>query len=308
MISELRLTRELVDQIIFGMENQDREYILDTHTGRVVVADQVDVDAKKGRFVVIPQWRSVDGYNLMERFVAGLRNPLFRERLRQILASGRGVFRQFKDTLHERPEIERLWFSFKEREMRGLVTDWFNDMREREGLERQEMVGVDSETDSLIDSDFVIGPLGEREIAEIEELDREGMIEALEGVSMPLAEVLYRHERESVPAPDDPDVRVLIAETQGGDFAGFVKATVLSHGGMRVDHIAQLYVLPEYRGLGLARRLLFQYFELAHREGAQECLVDLPGKAMDLERKFFEYGMVPYSSRLRLNLDRWYRE
>ena len=308
MISSLRLTRELADQVIFGMENQDREYLLDCETETVVVAGQIEGPIDPERFLELPQWRSVDGYNLMERFVASLRNPLFRERLRQILASGRGVFRQFKDTLHERPEIERLWFSFKEREMRAIVADWFNDLREREGLERLEMVGVDAETENLIESDFSFRAASQPELAKVREFDGEALAEEYDGISAEIVELLCQHERRGLPDVEDEGSRVLVSETQGGEFAAFLWSIVRSSGSVRVDHIIQLYVVPEYRGLGLARQLLTEYLGRAHGEGAQEVIVDLPGNTAEFERKLLEYGMVRHGGSVRLNLGRWYRE
>ena len=308
MISALRLTRELSDQVIFGMENQDRDYFLDCETATVVPEDHLDPSAEKGRYIVLPEWRSVDGYNLMERFVAGLRNPLFRERLRQILASGRGVFRQFKDTLHERPEIERRWFSFKEREMRRLVADWFNELREREGLERLEEIGADSETDNLIESDFTFRPGSTSDNAEIEQFDRLGFFESYGDLAPGLGESLYRRSRRNAPAVDSSSSRVLVAETQGGEFAAFMWAEVLNEADTRVDWVLQLYVLAEYRGLGLARELLFEYLRRAHDEGATEVIIDLPGKALELQNKLCEMGMVPHAGAVRVQLSRWMRD
>ena len=308
MIAGLRLTRELADQVIFGMENQDRAYFLDCETAMVVAEDHVDEAAIDLRYLELPEWRSVDGYNLMERFVAGLRNPLFRERLRQILASGRGVFRQFKDTLHERPEIERRWFSFKEREMRQIVSEWFNDLREREGLERLEVVGADSETDSLIESDFTFRPAVRDDLAAIREGDRAGFFEAYETLAPEIVELLFTRSRRAVAAPDDSASRVLVAETQGGDFAGFLWAESQTGTRYSVEHVVQLFVLSDYRGLGLANELLVHYLDQARGDGVAEVIIDLPGEAMALEKRLRDMGMVSHSASVRVQLDRWGRD
>lgn len=152
------LTRELADQIIFAMEDQENEYVLDLQELELVPIDEVgseeDDPDQEGRFVPLPEWESVDGYNLMERFVDSLHNPGYRERLREILDSGRGVFRQFKNTVKERPEIAALWYRFKEREMRSLVIDWYGDVCELFGLDPVEPDFA--ETEDLVLSDFAI--------------------------------------------------------------------------------------------------------------------------------------------------------
>ena len=133
---EFDLSPELIDQIIFAMENQEKDYVLDTKTLELVPIDELppELVEDEDRLIQLPEWYSVHGYNLMEKFVANLRNPLFRETLREILARGKGVFRQFKDTIKQRKDIERLWFSFKDREMKRVVLEWYNQLRESCGL------------------------------------------------------------------------------------------------------------------------------------------------------------------------------
>ncbi|MFW6313725.1 MAG: UPF0158 family protein, partial [Spirochaetota bacterium] len=204
MNPSLRLTRELIDQIVFGMENQDREYVLDTEEATVIPAEQIPEGAPAERYLSLPAWRSVDGYNLMEQFVATLHNPIFRSRLRAILASGRGVFRQFKDTVRERREIERLWFNFKERAMRDLVTDWYNDLREHEGLERLEAMVAETETDQLVESDFAFRGVEAGEVELIRSLDREAFDEVFSDTEAGIVEAFYAQFRDGLPGPGEP--------------------------------------------------------------------------------------------------------
>ncbi|MCK4542485.1 MAG: GNAT family N-acetyltransferase, partial [Spirochaetales bacterium] len=144
------MTPEIMDQIIFGMENQEKTFILDTDTDHVVPAEETEKESF--RYIPIPEWKSSDGFQLMEMFTASMRNPILRERFREALSSGRGVFRSFKNILKERPEIERLWFSFKEKEMRKRVREWYNQLAEVWGLEK---LGPEPEdTEELVMSDF----------------------------------------------------------------------------------------------------------------------------------------------------------
>ena len=142
---EFTLNSELVEQIIFAMEDQQNQYYVHMDTGELlreeeIEEDEAEEDEAEGEdpFIPIPEWRPVDGFLMMEKFVARLRNPLLRDQLKDALTSGRGVFRKFKDILKTNPEIERLWFSFKERELRKVVWQWYNDNRELAGLDRLE--------------------------------------------------------------------------------------------------------------------------------------------------------------------------
>lgn len=307
MNPSLRLTRELVDQIVFGMENQDRDYVLDTDEAKVIPADQVEADETGDRYVELPEWRSVDGYNLMEQFVATLHNPIYRSRLRSILASGRGVFRQFKDTVRERREIERMWFNFKEKAMRDLVADWYNDLREREGLERLELENTETETDQLIELDFVFRSASDEELPAIHELDREAFDEIFDDCDDDTVDLYYQASREGIPAVSDAASTVLVTETQGGEFAGFLWAITRRSGEASAACVVQLYVLPEFRGFGLARETLRTFVRDAHERRLGEVHLSLAGSALDLEASFTAYGLARHSVELAIDVDRWYR-
>ena len=302
-----RLTRELIDQIVFGMENQDRDYVLDTQESAVVPADQASPEEMGERYLELPEWRSVDGYNLMEQFVATLHNPIYRERLRSILASGRGVFRQFKDTVRERHEIERLWFTFKERRMREIVTDWYNDLREREGLERLEATTTETETDQLVETDFVFRPALPEELNELRELDREVFSEIFPDADEETVSVYYEHHRAGVPELGGRASRVSVAETPAGDFAGFLWSVTRSFGEVAVAFIEQLYVVPEFRGLGIARELFTRFCHGAHEERISEVHLSLEGSALDLEPNFLGYGLSRRGSTVKVDVEQWHR-
>ena len=192
--------------------------------------------------------------------------------------------------------------------MRRLVSDWFNDLREREGLERLEDVGADSETDDLIESDFTFRPGSSSDTGQIEQFDRSGFFESYEDLAPDLVESLYGRSRRNAPGLDSASSRVVIAETQGGEFAAFIWAEALHEADIRVDYVLQIYVLAEYRGLGLARELLFEYLRRAHDEGAREVIIDLPGRALELQNKLCEMGMAPHAGAVRVQLARWMRD
>jgi GNAT superfamily N-acetyltransferase len=308
---DIQLNRELVDQIVFGMENQDHVFYLDLET-RTVVPEPAGVTETEsagatGRFVRLPQWRSADGYNLMSKFVATLRNPIYRERLRGILASGRGVFRQFKDAVGEREDIERLWHAFKQREMRHIVAGWVNDLRELWGLERLEL-DENEATDELVAADFVFGDGGERGADTVRRLDRVAFAENHAGLSEPMVDLLYEYRRAALPDPGGPESEVLLAETPAREIVGFLWAVVLSGDGVTASVVAQLYVLPEYRGIGIARSLLRTYLVRCHDRRYTNVIVELVGSGCELEDELSDLGLSRSGATMAARLDKWARE
>ena len=307
MERDVRLTRELIDQVVFGMENQDHEFYLDLEEEQVV-ADPEITDDEEERYVPVPEWQSVDGYNLMERFVLELRNPIYRERLRSILASGRGVFRQFKDAVRERPDIERLWFGFKQREMRGIVVEWLNDLREQWGLERLTLEDDSEETLELIATDFVFeeGVPADAELVRL--IDRDAFAENFPGEPDELVEAFYQVHRSGIPGPESPESSLLCCRTPAGDTAGVLWAIRRENAGVTVSVVVQLYVNPEFRGIGLARALMREYLLRAHAHGVREVLFLLPGESASMEGRVEDPALARLSTVGRVSVGHWYRE
>ena len=53
-----KFTPELVDQIIYAMENQDTSFCMDFATGELASVGQHDRDAAPDRYYDLPEWRS----------------------------------------------------------------------------------------------------------------------------------------------------------------------------------------------------------------------------------------------------------
>ena len=287
------LSEELIGRLIYAMEDQRGCFLVHLETGAVVPADAAGEEAAGGEgltHVPLPDWRPADGYNLMERFLLTLRNPLFREALRAALASPRGVFRAFKDALKQNPELERLWFTFKEREMRKVVRGWYDDQRELLGLAR---LGPEPEpTEELILEDFVVGPAEAGQAEALQALDRAAFAERFPGREPERVAAFYRRERAGLPGPLERGSLLLAALTPRGDLAGFVwgieEADPLE--GTRWVRLVQLAVLPALRGLGLGGLLLDRFVAQAGERGATEVRVHLAGETRKLGGLFAPRG------------------
>jgi len=294
---QFELTEALIDQILFAMEDQKTEHLLDAANGVVVdlpAGDSSDpgmeIDPEEEnhdgspRFLSLPGWLPADGFRLMERFSASLHNPIVREELVSALDRGRGVFRAFKDVLSARPEVERLWFSFKEREMRREILEWYNALREEWGLER---LGEEpEETEDLVLEDFRFRPGTSGDAAAAAEL---------------LA--LCRDQfscRDAPVALSGPALRSVVAETSRDDFAGFVLAE-LSDG---IARIPWLDVHPHYRGLGVGEKLLDRVLSLLAEDRMDDVLIDLPEGSAAFSRVLYRHGFAVYETRFALNLKR----
>ncbi len=311
---DFSLDNELIEQIIFAMEDQQHSYYVHRHSGELVREEEIDVDADEPQqgiedpFVPIPEWQPVHGFLLMEKFVARLRNPLLREQLKDALASGRGVFRKFKDILKTSREAEHVWFNFKERELRQVVRRWYNDQRELAGLERleeepEEVNGLED----LLGSDFAILPGQERHLDAVRELDETAFAARFPDADARRVADFWRESRASLSDLSAKDSILLVAETPEQEFAGFVWAVenmdVLVPG--RILQVHQLAVVQRYQGMGLGAMLLRRIIAEARDRGYHRIRSDLSGRGLQLAGFFRELGFLPIAQVMELDPTHW---
>ena len=127
------LTDSLAQSMLYAMENQEQQFVLDASRALLVPADQASVDEET--YYSLPHWDSHDGYNMLESFVFSLGASKAKSELKSALIAGRGVFRNFKHVLKAYPEVERRWHVYKDRQLRARLMEWYNALRESWGLE-----------------------------------------------------------------------------------------------------------------------------------------------------------------------------
>jgi ribosomal protein S18 acetylase RimI-like enzyme len=182
------------------------------------------------------------------------------------------------------PEVERFWFSYKEKQMRQEILDWYNALRETWGLAR---IGEEPEdTVDLILEDFRF---------------RRGTED--DGPSLRDLHGVCGNDSSALPDVSET-VTALIAETARGDIAG---AAVSARMNDEVRILA-LEVRPEYRGLGVGEELLSRLIELVLSGDAAVLKLDLPTSAEPFSRVLYRDGFEPYETRFRLDLGRLRRE
>ena len=100
------LTEEFVNAIISAMDNQTCSFAVNAQDASLVeISDAVRVDDDK--FYSLPEWGSADGFAMREDFLKQLHAPLVKEKLQQVMHSGRGVFKNFREVLKDYPEIDK---------------------------------------------------------------------------------------------------------------------------------------------------------------------------------------------------------
>ena len=150
------LSPEIIDDIIFAMENQTEILLFDALEGICVDMDEIDDDygtvIDDQRYYDLPDWTSAQGFRVMEQFTARVHNPLLREALLNALGQRKGVFRRYKEVLRAAPAVEREWYRFKDRQMKAAVYEWYNDLRKFWGLEK---ISFEEDTETqLLQEDF----------------------------------------------------------------------------------------------------------------------------------------------------------
>jgi GNAT superfamily N-acetyltransferase len=260
------LTEELIDRILFSMEDQDEIFVVDAETGNLVAIDEIDDDAEDAeRYYDLPVWDSVNGFQLMEQFVSVVRNPEAKESLRQVLSSGKKVFRNYKDVLKAYPEVESRWFSFKDREMKQHILEWYNVLREAWGLEA---LGDEPEDSAnLVYGDFTVREyIGASDAEAVSRLkgeflaEMESRYQGEQGIAM---SELWRTVSE-YGASVNP--LTLVAENAAGEFAGFVSAVRCPSYAVYTVALNAFIVKRAYRGLGVGKALLEKQLALLREE------------------------------------------
>ena len=262
---QFELSDEIINQIIFSMEDQNGRYVFDSENNTLTAASDVP-DGDPDRYYALPVGDSVDGFKMMERFVASLRNPPVKEKLRAVLFAGKGVFRGFKDILKGSPEVENLWFAFKEKSLKREIIGWYNTLCDSWGAEK---IGAEpEETDELVCSDFMFREepdasdeafvqnarvLSEKELKEMYDAEPAKALALLDRVPALLA--------------GKGPFFTLTVRTAEDDFAGFIRAARFPESARKTVIITDFYVFPAWRGLGIGKSLFARCMDMLKAKG-----------------------------------------
>ena len=233
----------------------------------------------------------------MESFVTTLQNPAQRELLAGALAAGKGVFRTFKDALKSNPDIEKLWFRYKEKRLRAVVVAWYNAAREARGLSR--LAPEPEEVGDLVASDFSFAwePRGHEQ--EVLRLDRDAFFELFPSMKPAALAERYAEKRRDVPPPGTEGWPLLVAEGPEGDLAGMAWGRIEG----TTVHLLQLAVSPDLRGIGLGETVLRRFLTGMRARGMKRLTTELTGRSLRSLGFFRSLGFRPVTQLVECSLD-----
>ncbi len=291
------LSPQMIDKIAFAMEDQKERFAVDVESGELHPVSSLEASSAEERYVRLPRWGSAEGFHLMESFVTSLDNPVYREQLSRALTMGKGVFRAFKDALKQSKELEKLWFAYKERRLRGVIISWYNANREARGLAK--LPEAPEETEELVLSDFSLScGIGEHAAA-VHDLDRDAFFELFPDESPALLEERFNEKRRELPPAGTAASPLIVAETPGDELAGFAWGVI---DGKSV-HIVQLAVAPGYRGTGLGEALLRRFLSEMRGRGMRRLTTELMGKSLRFAGFFQSVGFVAVAQVMECSLE-----
>ncbi len=118
----------------------ENQWYLDLETGDVFAvfddpAEEARVEEDPERFLPIdPAASAHDDFRAMEDFVAGLPADEARRDLERVLRRSK-PFRNFREALHDWPEMKARWFAAQEQRSEAVARDWLAD-KEIEAIPR----------------------------------------------------------------------------------------------------------------------------------------------------------------------------
>lgn len=266
-----------LNEILYNMENQTKDCIVVIPTGEILSPeDSSNID--RNSTYPLPQWGPVDGFRIMNEFVSQLKNPVVKEELKAVLNSGHGVFRKYKNALKSTPEVEKLWFSFKKDQIKIKVLNWYNQIREYAGLEIYEDDGL-NEADELLGFDFILKKATPNSRERLLEWDWNGFAELYSNYPAKVVEEIYKQKRSGLlnESMFDSDI-IITALNPSNDPVGFVWVTLFTlEGNFSGMDLIQLYVTPEYRGLGIGKMLLHKILEEYEQGEYKDLIINCQG-------------------------------
>ena len=249
------LTDELTDSIITAMENQEESFAVNAETGKLVPlegGESVKVD--EDIFYSLPEWKPADGFAVREDFVFNLHSPIAKDKLQNILHSGRGVFKNFRIVLKDYPEIDKRWHIYKYKVMTNKVNEWYNSLREIWGLEKLDQIL--EVQDPLVYDDFSFNEYES-------EKDRETILFNIsacknddETLPSEVSDVIYNLWLEIFNQAEKTGQIGFVCRSLAEDFAGFITASSIMKDQEKIFVVTSLFVPEQFRGLGICTELI----------------------------------------------------
>lgn len=265
------LTDTLTNNIVSALENQETKFFLDANSLELIEVTE-SVKADNDTIYELPEWTSSDGFQLRESFTAKVSSPIVKEKLKEVLHSGRGVFRNFRNVIKVYPEVEKRWHLYKNRIMLAYINDWYNGLREMWGLEKLDYFPESDE--NLIHDDFSFRQFNFEKDKEcvISYVNNE-FLNDRETLPDLLKSALYEMWRNQFEYSDASCKIGFMCQSLSEEFAGCITTSAVKNTQEQVFQITSLFVPEQFRGLGIATELLSMCLSELKRSGKQYILL-----------------------------------
>lgn len=248
------LTEELTDSIISAMENQETVYVVDAKANQLVIQED---DPDEDNYYSLPEWGPADGFLIREDFVKCLHAPLAHDELQNVLHSGRGVFKSFRNVLKNYPDVDKRWHIFKHRFMSARINEWYNSLREIWGLEKLDQL---METDdALVHDDFSF-----KEYNSV--TDKKSVLFNItasesdeDSLPLELREAIFTVWKNHFEENDSAIQVGYICSSFSDDFAGCITASQILDNQEKIMVVTSYFVPERFRGLGIGAELLSMF-------------------------------------------------
>lgn len=248
------LTDALLNDIISSLEDQTKKYVVDAEKNNIIEKDEsVEVDNEKN--YDLPEWTSAEGFELRDKFVNSLHTPIAYDELQEVLHSGRGVFRNFRNVLKKFPEVDKKWHSYKNRYMSVYINNWYNDLREVWGLEKLDQIPEVDE--SLIYDDFSFLKYDSvRDKNLILQLMNAIISEIMQNRPEEIRLACFDMWKNQFNNFDSTKQTGFICRSLADEFAGCITASEIAKNHEKVMILTSFFVPEKFRGLGIGSEML----------------------------------------------------
>ncbi len=246
------LSDSLKTDLLNALENQEQSFVIDAEKGELVEAGSIQADEEK--YYSIPEWTSENGFRLRKDFAESLRSPLVHDELMEVLHSGRGVFRNFRNVLKSYQEADKLWHRYKNRKLLEFISEWYNSLREVWGLETLDQ--IPESDDMLVHDDFSFEKYDQRFNGEI----RQNINAILDGSNneMPadVTSAFQNMWQKRFEEDCKNEQSGFVCHSLSDDFAGCILVKPVCDDRKNVILVTNFFVSERFRGLGIGTELL----------------------------------------------------
>lgn len=262
------LSESIVAEILFAMENQNEESALvaNSQNFSVVPFSEIDSDVNPDinpdDVYSLPKWFSSDGFNLLAEFTDKVHDLKVQSELKNVLANGRGVFKNFKNVLKNHAEIEAKFYLFKKKKMMKRISEWYDSLREGWGLGKSKSDALEDDSDIFFD-DFIFKKYDFSTDENCVFLEGEKITDELKEefpneIGILLAD-LWNEKQNQNKISDSDKIGGFVCRTLSDEFVGCALFRVNSQCptvARESSTLTTCFVKKNYRGLGIAKKLI----------------------------------------------------